>query len=148
MAKWMMVTLIGMILVVPSLAFAQQTPQGADQGDLQVVRDAVATGISNREPMSPGQAFPPSLGQIYYFTEVRSPSPGTEIAHVWYYGEREVARVTLPIAGTRWRTWSSKQIPPGWTGQWKVEAVTTEGTVLAFKAFSVKAALAAGPEKK
>lgn len=133
-----------------SLASTQEKAQGAppQEGDLQVVRDAVAAGISNREPMSPDQVFPPSIGRIYYFTEIRSSNPGFEIAHVWYYGEREVARVSLPVGGTTWRTWSSKHILPESTGQWKVEAVTTEGAVLASQAFSVELAPAGEPERK
>ncbi len=154
MGRWM--TFMSIVLLgvaFPSLGLPQekaQAPQGADpqQGELRVVRDAVATGISNREPTDPSEVFAPSLGRIYYFTEVRSPSPGTEIAHVWYYGEREVARITLPIDGRTWRTWSSTQVSPRRTGQWKVEAVTAEGTILASRAFSIESAPAAGPEKK
>ncbi len=124
---------------LPGLAVAQEKPDGMQEkaAELQVVRDAVAEGIIDREPVDTGQVFSPNLGRVYYFTEVESSGLSGEITHVWYFGDREMARVTLPVEGPRWRTWSSKGILPGWTGQWKVEAVSTEGTVLAFQEFSV-----------
>lgn len=144
---WYLKLMVSLIVVgMPQLAFTQEKPEQPDKpaameqkaADLQVVRDAVAVGISDREPVDERQVFSPSLDRIYYFTEIQSQSPGTEITHVWYYGDREMARVALPVEGSRWRTWSSKQILPGWTGQWMVEAVTIDGTVLASQAFSVE----------
>lgn len=134
---------LGIALVVaalPLLASAQEKPQEpkAKPPGLQVVRDAVATGVSNREPVEPGQVFAPSVGRIYYFTELRAEAPPTEIAHVWYYRDREVARVSLPVQEATWRTWSSKQILPEWTGAWKVEALTPEGAVVASETFAVE----------
>jgi hypothetical protein len=146
MAKWC-ITLMVVLLVVgfPELVLTQEKPEKPDAieqetVELQVVRGAVAAGISDREPVDPGQVFSPNLERIYYFTEVRSDTPSTEITHIWYYGDREMARVTLPVEGSRWRTWSSKQILPEWTGQWLVEAVAVDGTVLASQAFSVESA--------
>lgn len=146
---------------LPQLAFTQEKPEKNDKPgqsdkpaameqtavEVQVVRDAVATGIVDREPVDPGQVFSPALERVYYFTEVQSETAGTEITHVWYYGDSEVARITLPVEGSRWRTWSSKQILPEWTGRWKVEAVTTNGTVLASQAFAIESSPAAKPEE-
>lgn len=159
MAKWCKTLMVALILVgLPQLALTQDKPEAPgvtqdkpeagimqdkskemeqETAELQVVRDAVAEGIIDREPVDSGEVFSPSLGRIYYFTEVESSGPSSEITHVWYYGDREVARVSLPVEGSRWRTWSSKGILLGWIGQWKVEAVTAEGTVLASQAFSV-----------
>jgi hypothetical protein len=162
MAKWCVTLIVALLMAgLPDLAFAQEKPGKNDKLDqpeqpavmeqkaveLQVVRDTVAAGISDREPIDAGDVFSPGLDRIYYFTEVQSQSPSTEITHVWYYGDREMARVTLPVEGSRWRTWSSKQILPSWTGKWTVEAVSADGTVVASQAFSVEAGSAstAGP---
>lgn len=160
MAKWIMKLTIFLILVgLPQFVFAEEKAEKPDQleapeksaameqatVEVQVVRDAVAAGISDREPVDPGQVFSPNLERIYYFTEVRSEIPG-EITHVWYYGDREMARITLPVAGSRWRTWSSKQILPEWTGEWMVEVVTSDGTVVASQAFSIESRAASMPE--
>lgn len=144
---WYLTLMVSLIVVgIPQMAHTQEKPDQPDKpaameqkaADLQVVRDAVAAGISDREPVDEGQVFSPSLDRLYYFTEIQSQSPSTEITHVWYYGDREMARVALPVEGSRWRTWSSKQILPEWTGQWMVEAVTIDGTVVASQAFSVE----------
>lgn len=146
--KWCMTLMVFLILVgLPQIVLTQDKPDQPDKpaameqkaAELEVVRDAVAAGISDREPIDEGAVFSPGLERIYYFTEVQAQSPSTEITHVWYYGDREMARVTLPVDGLRWRTWSSKQILPEWTGQWMVEAVTPDGTVVASQAFSVEA---------
>jgi hypothetical protein len=147
---WYLKLMVSLIVVgLPQMALTQEKPEKPDQpekpammeqkaAEVQVVRDAVAAGISDREPVEPGKMFSPGLERIYYFTEVQSDDPNTEITHVWYYGDREMARVTLPVDGSRWRTWSSKQILPEWTGQWMVEAVTADGTVVATQAFNVE----------
>lgn len=151
MGKWCMTVMVSLILVgLPQIVLTQDKPDQPEKpaameqmeqktAELEVVRDTVAAGISDREPIDEGAVFSPALERIYYFTEIQSQSPSTEITHVWYYGDREVARVILPVDGPRWRTWSSKQILPEWTGQWKVEAVTSDGTVVASQTFSVEA---------
>lgn len=150
MARRSTTLIISLILMgLPGLALAQYKPEAPvtqvkpeetqeKATELNVVRDAVSEGIIDREPVDAGEAFSPNLGRIYYFTEVESSDPSAEITHVWYYGDREMARVTLPVEGARWRTWSSKGILPEWVGQWKVEAVSMEGTVLASESFSVE----------
>ncbi len=148
MGKWCMTLMVSLILVgLPQIVLTQDKPDQPEKpavieqkvAEPEVVRDAVAAGISDREPIDEGTVFSPALDRIYYFTEIQSQSPSTEITHVWYYGDREVARVTLPVDGPRWRTWSSKQILPEWTGQWMVEAVTSDGSVVASQTFSVEA---------
>ena len=155
MGKWCMTLMVSLILVgLPQIVLTQDKPDQPEKpavmeqkaAELEVVRDAVATGISDREPIDEGAVFSPALERIYYFTEIQSQRPSTEITHVWYYGDREMARVTLPVDGPRWRTWSSKQILPEWTGQWMVEAVTSDGTVVASQTFSVEAGSASSPE--
>jgi len=151
MGKRCVILMVSLLLLgLPLRGLAQEKPPKPDEPEqpaameqkaveLQVVRDTVAAGISDREPIDAGEVFSPGLDRIYYFTEVQSQSPSTEITHVWYYGDREMARVTLPVEGSRWRTWSSKQILPSWTGKWTVEAVSADGTVVASQAFSVEA---------
>ncbi|MFQ5847346.1 MAG: DUF2914 domain-containing protein [Candidatus Methylomirabilales bacterium] len=148
MRTWTTIVLTGLIVVgLPRLARAQEKPQETERqmAGSEVVRDAVAAAISDREPVDASQVFSPTIGTIYYFTAVRSPRPPTEITHVWYHGEREVARVTLSVNGPIWRTWSSKRILPTWTGSWRVEALTPEGTVLASQDFSVEPSPVAEP---
>ena len=43
----------------------------------------------------------------------------------------------LRVAGTNWRTWSSKNIDPMWTGSWRVDIVGPDGEVLQSVSFTV-----------
>lgn len=96
----------------------------------------VGTGVENRQPQGVGEEFPSQVGALFCFSEVKN-YEGT-LLHVWFHGEKEVARIELPVKGERFRTWSKKRIPASWTGPWRVEVQTAEGKVLAQAKFTVK----------
>ena len=52
-------------------------------------------------------------------------------------GDEEMGRIPLRVAGSNWRTWSSKNIEPNWTGVWRVDIVGPDGTVLESVSFTV-----------
>lgn len=118
-------------LTIGGLALAQ------GRSGLAIPRDGVATGITHREPMGVAAVFPPSVGQLYYFTEVRGATDPTQITHVWYYKAQKVAEISLSVDAPQWRTWSQKAIPRDWVGPWKVEAVGPGGEVLASETFDI-----------
>lgn len=96
----------------------------------------VCTGVENREPQGVGEQFSSQVGALYCFSEVKN-YDGT-ILHVWFHGEKEVARIELPVKGERFRTWSKKRIPASWSGPWRVEVRTGEDKVLAEVRFTVQ----------
>jgi hypothetical protein len=57
---------------------------------------------------------------------------------VWYYDEKEISSVELPIhKGPRWRTFSSKKLR-GLNGTWNVELQDVNGIVLDNVIFTVE----------
>lgn len=106
----------------------------------RVVRDVLATEVSDREPAEVLPPIPAEIGRLYYFTEVAEAGSPQEILHVWTWHDRNVSEISLTVQGRRFRTWSYKTIPPTWTGQWRVEARTPEGAVLSSESFVVEAA--------
>jgi len=44
------------------------------------------------------------------FSEIGGAARADTVSHVWYWGDREMARVPLHVQGARWRTWSTKRI--------------------------------------
>jgi hypothetical protein len=62
----------------------------------------------------------------------------TAITQVWYYNDREIARVELAVKSASWRTWSSKKILPEWQGIWRVDVLSPDGEVLRSGSFAVK----------
>jgi hypothetical protein len=124
-------------LWLPAGAFSQEQKQEPQGGALRVVRDVVTTGVANREPADSATVFPPSVGALYYFTEIEGASTPTRITHVWYYNEQRIAEVTLDVQEGRWRTWSRKRLLQNWIGPWRVEAVDPDGRVLSSQIFDV-----------
>jgi len=96
----------------------------------------ICTAVKDRAPVGEGDSFPASVGELYCFSEVTGGS-GT-VVHAWFYGDKEVWKMELPVKAARWRTWSAKNILPKMTGEWRVEVRDAAGTVLASAKFSVK----------
>jgi len=55
---------------------------------------------------------------------------GKQITHLWIYGEEVQFKATFKIRAERWRVWSTQMLPEEMPGEWKVEVVDEEGTVL------------------
>ncbi len=113
----------------------------------RVVRDVLATAVIDREPEQILPPIPADVGRLYYFTEVIEAAPSTTILHLWYWRNRNVNVVLLEVNGPRFRTWSYKTILPTWTGDWRVEARTPDGTILSSKAFRVEPGGGTGPQR-
>jgi len=110
------------------------------QIDVQFISRAVlTTGISEREPVD---VLKESIEQtefqekLFFFTEVRK-LKGQTISHLWFHQDQLMAEISLTISADRYRTYSSKNIMPSQTGQWRVEAVTEQGELLAQKTFRI-----------
>ncbi len=93
--------------------------------------------VENREPVEVDSVFPDIVGKVYCFTKITGASKPVTIFHVWYFNDREKTRMDLEVKSKNWRTWSSKKIPKGWIGNWRVDVVSSEGEVLAGKAFTI-----------
>ncbi len=100
---------------------------------------SVCRGIDRetRAPDGAAEAFPADVGRLWCFTRVTGAVDSTAVTHVWYHGGEVMARVELPVRSADWRTWSSKTILPGWTGDWEVKALDPDGVVLAAYPFRV-----------
>ena len=97
---------------------AQQKP------DLPTIQKVViCERVETRTPRGIRQVYPSSVGMLYCFTKLTDiPSEGT-IYHIWYHGNKEMAKVELSVSPPQWRTYSSKIILPSWKGSWRVEVV-------------------------
>lgn len=109
----------------------------APAADLAVERAVVATGVEDREPVGEATAFPADVGKVIFHTTFVGGAEGTTVEHVWSLGGEEKARVPLEIGGPRYRTWSTKSIPPEWGGAWTVAVVDDAGIELASVEFTV-----------
>ncbi|GAB4376178.1 MAG: DUF2914 domain-containing protein [Calditrichia bacterium] len=127
-----MVILGIVVLMAVGMVVAQEAPK------MIVEEMKVCTAVTDREPVGVDSVFFNQVEQIYCFTKISGAADPVTVEHVWYYGEKEMARVPLEIKAESWRTWSSKRIVEGWVGDWRVDVVLPDGQVLASKSFVVK----------
>ncbi len=125
------------LFLVASSATAQEQMMESSTAQLAVAEAVVATQIADRQPVDNVTTVPADVGQVYCWTRIVGAEAETEVVHVWYRGDMEMARVSLRVAGNNWRTWSSKRIEPSWTGEWRVDVEAPDGTVLESVTFSV-----------
>ena len=99
--------------------------------ELQVADAVITTGIENQMPIDEVQVHPADYGKLFCFTRILGAEKETQVTHVWYYQESELARVELPVGSADWRTYSSKRFLPQWAGQWQVVVLDEAGRQLA-----------------
>ena len=110
----------------------------ASPAGLKITEAVVATGVENMTPEGVSETFPASVGKLYVFTRVIGAKEEIQIKHRWFYGERLLAEIRLPVKSMNWRTYSSKIILLEWTGEWKVDIATQDGSVLRSLTFTVQ----------
>jgi len=101
---------------------------------LRVPACGVGSGVVEHELVGESGRFAEGE-RVWFWTLVEDGGAGSSIDHVWIHEGAEVLRVSLSVGGTRWRTQSHKDLPPGAQGHWAVEARDEEGRVLARREF-------------
>ncbi len=103
-----------------------------------ISRMLIAGSIENREPVGAVSAYSASTEKVYCFLEAADIRENTEVSFVWYYENKRMAIVSLPLnKGLKWRTYSSKRLG-GLTGEWKVELHDANGNVAYEVGFTVE----------
>lgn len=98
----------------------------------------MAQSMERLSPRETARTFSPSVGKLYAYTQVLGAREETKIIHLWFYGDRVLAEVKLPVRSVNWRTFSSKKIAPGMRGNWRVDITTADGTLLKSLPFTIQ----------
>jgi hypothetical protein len=128
----------------PALAAAPGTPGGkaetgqAAKAGLAVDQVVFCAAIKDRFPAGVADTFPADIYGVYCYSRVTGASDTTAVRHLWYRGETKMAERRLPVRSSPWRTWSAKEMRKDWSGDWRVDVVGPDGTVLASKRFCLK----------
>ena len=128
-------TTVTAMSVNPSM---EKTGAEAREGGLQVREMIFCTAIGNRQPAGTDTVFSSTVKKVYCLTRIAGSKDTTSVSHVWYRGDKEMARVRLPVKSVSWRTWSSKRIWEKWTGRWRVDVVSPDGKVIRSKEFLIR----------
>jgi hypothetical protein len=124
---------------VPAAAETAPTPSGT------VARATFTKGVEDREPVDSVDALSTDDSKVYYFTELRDMA-GQTVTHRWEHDGKVMAEVPFTVNGARWRVFSSKNLEPSWTGEWKVTVVDEAGGTLAVNTFSYEKSAGAPAE--
>jgi hypothetical protein len=126
--KTLLTSIAAALLAVPAALWA---------ASLQVEDVAIGTGVYNRAPMGISSSFDSSVGKLYAFTRIVGAEGDTRVYHKWYHGDVLVADVPLTVRSGDWRTWSTKNVQPDWTGDWRLVIVSENGSILETIKFAV-----------
>ncbi len=137
-ARWMKGLMSVVFLVLAGAVAAAPAPGRESAASL---RCEVAVGREIDRPtrslVAPASEFPATVGKVYCLARVTGAATPTEVTFVWYHGGRTMARVTLPVRSADYRTWSSKNIMPAWTGSWEVKVLDPKGQVVGETSFLI-----------
>ncbi|MDY0190519.1 MAG: DUF2914 domain-containing protein [Desulfuromonas sp.] len=110
---------------------------GTSSFAVEIVDASITTQIINRAATDSLNTVPANVDKLYCYTRVVGAEEDTWITHVWYFGDKELARVRLDVSSSDWRTWSSKRIIPQWKGLWRVEVLDATGQPVLIVPFSI-----------
>lgn len=134
--QFLKTTLLTALLLLPALASA--IAQESNSAMMTINRFMTCQSVEGHEPVGITETFTADTAKAYAYLEATGISADVEISMVWFYGEKEVAKVPLSIRqGNRWRTYSSKKLA-GRTGAWRVEIQDSAAAVLASINFTVE----------
>jgi len=122
-----MKSLIGSLAVLALVAVAANPAVGANG---TISRAQFTSAVLDREPVDKITSIDSSTGSVFFFTEFRN-FEGTNASHRWIYNGEVRFELSFKVRGSRWRVYSQKTLPAEWLGDWKVEIVAEDGTVLA-----------------
>ncbi len=125
---------------VTLIAYGQEKAEqkGTKEAGFTISRAAVGTGVENNEPAGTAETFPGTTEKVYCFLEAADIPKDTEVSFVWFHGQDEKLKTTLPLKeGKRWRTYADKNLR-GLKGDWKVEIRDGGGNLLKEVKFKVE----------
>ena len=134
----MVIAAWGIIFPVYAQEKGKQEGAAKETAPFAVKRLVVGTGVENGEPVGAEETFPASTEKVYCFLEATDIAKDTEVSFVWFSGEKEMSRFSVPLKmGSRWRTYAYKNLR-GIKGDWKVEIRDSDGKVVKDVKFKVE----------
>ena len=122
------------IILFLSVAWSQEKVLS----NIEINYFVIASSVEKLVPQGVSTTFSSSVSRLYAFCEINGALEEINLMHLWYYEGKLMAAVKLPVKSNRWRTYSSKNILPEWTGQWRVDATTKDGLVLSTSEFKIE----------
>lgn len=129
--------LLVLVMLTTITLYQVATIKAQEVASIEVAEAVICRDVVDREPIDAGDSFEVSVGKLYCFTKIVGAQEPIEIAHVWYSGDVERARVNLSVEAATWRTWSSKIIQAHEIGDWHVDVIGPDDEVLETVEFEI-----------
>lgn len=144
---------LAFVLCFSSAGWAQDTAQPAQEttGQAVVAQEEpvqtpvvridelyVCQDVVDRAPVGTSDVFAKETGKVYCFSRVVGADTGSQVMHNWYHDGNLKASVKLNVRSPNFRTWTSKNLMPEWTGEWMVEVLDQDGKALDSIVFTVQ----------
>lgn len=126
-------TMLAVLLSASLSPAMEEEEKGMNVGEI-----VFCTSVEDMVPRGESSQFFNSVDKIYCFTRINGATDTTSVTHVWYYNDKEMASVKLPVKSPFWRTWSSKRMIDSWDGTWRVDVISPEDKVMASREFIYK----------
>ncbi len=125
-------------IIVLSLIFAFAVTAMAATDAFNIDRFILCKKIVDREPSGITNSFPKDTEKVYVFIDARDITEESLVKIQWLFEGEEVSLIELRLGtGSRWRTYSSKQIGVR-KGKWIVRLKDTDDNVLKELKFKVR----------
>lgn len=118
--------------IAVALVLVVLSPLPAMSVEAVVSRAQFTTAVLDREPIDELATLSPDTDKVFFFTELRN-MDGTTVTHRWSLNGTVMAEVSFNVRASRWRVYSNKALLPEWRGDWVVDIVDDQGTVIASK---------------
>lgn len=136
--------IIFFLLVNTSYLFAQ-TSDSLKTASLSVAEMVICKSVQNRIFTHVDSVFTLPIDKLFCYTSIVGAEDTTHVSHVWYFQGEETFRKRLNVKHKTWRTWSTKTIYDKMIGDWRVDVVDAEGSVIKSKEFIINLPESAEP---
>ena len=102
---------------------------------LRVGEMCFCAAVKDRAPIGVADTFPADIFSIYCYTRILGAKDTVAIVHSWHRGGSRVTDVKLDVRSSQWRTWSHKKMAPQLRGDWRVDVVAPDSSIIASKKF-------------
>ena len=74
--------------------------------------------------------FENDTGKIFAVTKLEKVSADTQIKYLWFFKDHIIHDAALPLRANQMRSLSGLNLKPKWTGNWRVDVTSADGTLL------------------
>ena len=100
--------------------------------DIILLKDIkICKTVINRNPVDVGTIFINNVDSLFCFTKIQNSGRKREIRHVWYYKNELQSQIKYNIRKSNiYRSWTMKRINQNQIGDWRVDVLGFDGSVL------------------